>query len=446
MSGSEISDSTSSVNIELDSTIVSDNSSMIPLYYIGGITGATSNLSRISGCISEGGIEATGRGIIAGGIVGNTQSAYDTSMQAPDGPLVKDCESRVSKIIVRCTTNQDDFFWTSAYSGGIAGSCGDVAGFRLENCRLTSAAEIQSILSGSGLSHYQVYAGGITGQGSTDNSYVSGAARITAESYSAMSDIGAGGIAGYGGGNKLYAGKGVTVTVKRYGSGTTGAMYTGAGGIAGVGSAANSYSFADVVLENEATINEVSASSKNAGYVPAAGGLVGSARSLGVGAWNSNYAAGSVTVKNTNPSTRIYAGGIVGFTHLQINSCLALLSKIEVTSNGPVTEAKTIDGKLYYLPVANRINGSVTSVGFAACFASKEMQVIVNGVERTDFQNNMAGNNGDPLENYTDGGPLTQEFLTDTIGTLGGGDPEDYIWDFDTVWKWDEELGLPVLQ
>jgi len=48
--------------------------------------------------------------------------------------------------------------------------------------------------------------------------------------------------------------------------------------------------------------------------------------------------------------------------------------------------------------------------------------------------------NGDSAENILGG--ISQDFLENTIG--GGAAP--YIWDFDTVWEWDEELGLPVLR
>jgi len=413
---SKITDSESSVAIKVDScTNLIVNIGGIA----GGMTGVFSDsgiLDRcISGCTVSGSIEVQGLyNIYAGGILGYFDLAGSGS--------ITNCKSLVSKVIAESIAG-------SNYAGGIVGSGG---GVNMENCTLASPAEITVKFTGAGDGF--AYAGGIAGTGGGTKLSVQAAAQITAEATNGTAQLLAGGISGYGDSSKCYIpDAGVKVTVKRAGASGVLGRSTAAGGIAGQGKIEDSYSYAEVLLNNSAPISILVTDS---GYEPAAGGLVGNYTGI-TDAITRSYSKGKVTVRNRDANTTVYAGGLAGYTRGSVQSGIALNDSIAVTTTGPtIYTVETTD-----YSTVHRVNGKADAAGQFANWArgGSPCFVMVNNIP-IEPVNNASGPDGDNTDNIPGG--ITQNFLQATIG--GGAD--EYVWDFDEVWQWDDTLGLPILR
>jgi len=178
----------------------------------------------------------------------------------------------------------------------------------------------------------------------------------------------------------------------------------------------DSYTFCNIKLETTYT-------STGASYPVALGGIAGSG--IGIRQKISNcYSAGSVTLIDNYAGNdgKVYLGGIVGDasdgTNNLIQNCAALNSSLNISG----TSGNTI----HY----NRI-----------CAGAISNSKLVSNVAKIDVMPDSGTITSDD-DDYTSqyGKSLSEAGINQSLF-------EDTLnWDFENIWKWDGDLGLPVLR
>lgn len=296
---------------DVDITVTSSNNT-----YVGGVAGKSTKISnsKNNGAIS---VNSTST-VYVGGIAGNTEILNDvtnytdvsvTAATAYFGGVAGEAASaqNVYNYCYELSVNASN----SATFGGVLGKCTQ----KIENSYNT--ANLKVTRSDSGL-----YLGGIVGDSDTTSNTVKNATnsgKIIVD-VSKLSTVYVGGIAGKAASVSDSANSATVISIKANSlSGSPNQMNVG--GLCGYssGSIENSYSYANVTLENAAM-------SAPSGYKAVVGGLAGTAKNV-----SGSYATGDVSVSLYNGS--VNAGGLLGNLNGTANDSYARGSVTGNTTN-----------------------------------------------------------------------------------------------------------------
>jgi len=194
---------------------------------------------------------------------------------------------------------------------------------------------------------------------------------------------------------------------------------TNIGGLTGYGGASDSYSFCNVKLLT-------SVSSTSAGNSVSIGGLSGRVYGTGTAIKNS-YAKGKVKLIDnyTVTNAKIYAGGITGYAGAPVRNSAALNSGIAISGKSENTKNWNRISPYCYSGVADNV----------AC-------ALQPGDDNTITQS--GGRDG----NRYDGDGRTVTIIDQALfeNAVNNEESPGLGWDFETIWQWDSDLGLPVLK
>jgi len=377
--------------------------------YCGGIAGRV-KCGTLSGLEVRGSIDAIvviqSKNHYIGGIAGYVESAPLLYIPV----LFENNISEISSITVNSETPLP-----ALWAGGLI-AWASTTYVTIKNCFVNSDMNL-SITTPVGDSTSPFNAGGILGVGGTlSNCGINGKLTMTVI-FGGKSAVYAGGLAGQADIEKSYISNSeslITVTRNYQGSSTTG---TNIGGLTGKGSVSNSYSFCNVRHETSYT----STSSTASNWI-STGGLTGHlAASKTI---NSSYTKGRVEIIDTYSGNngKVYLGGISGYANnnstSRIENCAALNQALLITtSTNPVKYNRIVPDK-----ISSNLTNNVAKIGGA--------------LPAGDNITQSGGDTGSAT--VGDGAAVTtidEDLFKITLG-----------WDFDTIWKWDSALGLPVLK
>lgn len=201
----------------------------------------------------------------------------------------------------------------------------------------------------------------------------------------------------------------------------------GAGGIAGSGLGTD---ISDSIVSLNLKIKQTSQAP-----ITYAGGFVGNLQN---GSLRNNYLTGALALSKPNTDSTIYAGGIVGYLGGTISSLHNNLSLADITLEGRTTNTNIggiigrVNPNLSQAPKGNQItysyylkNNSVSTV-VSSPIANAEATAYPYGLKQIEEK------------------PANASFFENGSGSKRWN--EDYLWDFASVWKFDDSTNLPSLQ